>query len=153
MRADRRIRQVTGEKRDYMPLLLLGDEEETLIEGYLDRGELFVMEEGKVARAVCVVTQEGPGCYELQNIAVAPEYQRQGLGRAMVEFLWRRYPDMKVLRLGTGDSPSTVGFYRALGFEERGREKDHFLRYYSRPIYEDGKRLRDRVLFEKRTAP
>ena len=91
-----------------MPLLLLGDEQEALIEGYLDRGELFVLKQSGIARAVAVVTQEKPRLYELQNIAVAPEYQRQGLGRAVVEFVWTHYPDMEILQLGTGDSPSGV---------------------------------------------
>lgn len=148
-----RIAQVKTGKGKYLSLLLLGDEQEALIRGYLDRGELFVLEDGGEAKGVCVVTREGTGIYELQNIAVDPRYQRQGVGRAMVEFLWERYPDLEVLRLGTGDSSSTLGFYRALGFRETGREAGYFTRYYDHPIYEDGKLLTDRVLLEKRREP
>ena len=39
------IRLITENKRDYMELLLMGDEQEELVEGYLDRGELYVLEE------------------------------------------------------------------------------------------------------------
>lgn len=148
-----KIIQVNSEKEKYLSLLLLGDEQESLIRGYLDRGELFVLEDGGEAKGVCVVTQEGTGIYELQNIAVDPRYQRKGVGRAMVEFLWERYPDLEVLRLGTGDSPSTLGFYQALGFRETGREVGYFTRRYDHPIYEDGKLLTDRVLLEKRREP
>lgn len=153
MRAEGQIRQALDEKGKYLPLLLVGDEQETLIDSYLGRGDLFVCERNGEALAVCVVTQEGPGLYELQNIAVAPECRRQGIGKAMTEFVLNRYPDLETLQLGTGDSPSTVGFYQALGFQEFGREKDYFLRYYDHPIYEDGKQLRDRVFFRKKKAP
>ena len=40
-----RIRREINDKGKYLPLLLLGDEQEELILGYLDRGELFVLEE------------------------------------------------------------------------------------------------------------
>lgn len=153
MKAEENIRRITEEKRRYLPLLLLGDEQEELIEGYLDRGDLFVLERDGAVLAACVVTREGPGLYELQNIAVVPAYRRQGLGRAMVDFVWTGYPDLKILQLGTGDSPSTMGFYRSLGFREVRREKDYFIRQYDHLIYEDGIQLRDRVCFQKTTAP
>lgn len=135
-----------------MPLLLLGDEQESLVMGYLERGDLFVLEQGGETLGVCVVTREAPGEYELQNIAVAPAWQRKGLGRTLVKFVWSHYPELQTLRLGTGDSPSTVGFYQALGFQEIGRERDYFLRAYDHPIFEDGRQLRDRVYFQKHKA-
>lgn len=147
------IRQIMSDKGKYFPLLLIGDEQKSLIRGYLGRGELFAAEEEGEALGVCVVTREGAGVYEVQNIAVDPKHQRKGIGRALVEFVWEHYPDLKALRLGTGDSPSTVGFYRAMGFQERGREKDYFLQHYDHPIYEDGRRLKDRVLFQREKAP
>lgn len=146
------IIQVQADKEKYLPLLLLGDEQESLVMGYLERGDLFVLEQNGEALGVCVVTREAPGEYELQNIAITPAWQRKGLGRALVEFVFDHYPDLQALRLGTGDSPSTVGFYKALGFQETGREKDYFLRAYDHPIFEDGRQLRDRVYFQKRRA-
>ncbi len=153
MKAERQIRLVESGKQKYLPLLLLGDEQETLIAGYLDRGDLFAWEQDGRVIAVCVVTREGVGRYELQNIAVTPQYRRQGVGRALTEFVWRYYPDLETLYLGTGDSPSTIGFYQALGFLEIGREKEYFICNYDHPIYEDGQRLRDRILFQKTKAP
>lgn len=147
-----RIIQAQTGKEKYLPLLLLGDEQESLVMGYLERGDLFVLEQDGEALGVCVVTREAPGEYELQNIAIVPAWQRKGLGRALVEFVWDRYPELHTLRLGTGDSPSTVGFYKALGFQETGREKDYFLRAYDHPIFEDDKQLKDRVCFQKHRA-
>lgn len=147
-----KIVQVMDGKEKYLPLLLLGDEQESLVRSYLDRGDLFALEWRDETAGVCVITREGPGEYELQNIAIAAEYQRKGLGRTLVEFVCGRYRDMERLCLGTGDSPSTMGFYRALGFQETGRERDYFLRQYDHPIFEDGRQLKDRVYFQKNIA-
>lgn len=35
------IREVKSDKKRYLPLLLLGDEQESMIDRYLDRGRLF----------------------------------------------------------------------------------------------------------------
>lgn len=147
-----RIVQVECDKEKYLPLLLMGDEQKSLILGYLERGDLFVLEDTGEPLGVCVTTREAPGEYELQNIAILPSRQRKGLGRMLIEFIWNHYQDLRILRLGTGDAPSTTGFYQALGFQETGRELDYFLRAYDHPIYEDGTLLRDRVNFQKRKA-
>lgn len=153
MKVDGEIFQVTGNKWEYLPLLLLGDEQEALIRNYLGRGEMFALWKEGVAAAVCVVTREEEGVYELQNIAVRPEFCRQGYGRAMIDFIWNHYLDLRVLQLGTGDALTTMSFYQALGFREFRREKDYFLRQYDHPIYEDGKQLKDRICFRKTKAP
>ena len=65
------ITQITENKKQYLDLLLLADEQESMIDRYLERGELFVLEDEGV-KAVGVVTDEGDGVCELKNIAVAP---------------------------------------------------------------------------------
>ena len=77
------IRRIESGKRDFLPLLLLGDEQEDMIDRYLDRGTLLALYDGGL-RAVCVVTKEAPGVFEIKNLAVEPAFQRQGYGRAMV---------------------------------------------------------------------
>ena len=37
------IEQITTDKRAFMPLLLLADEQESMIDRYLDRGEMFTL--------------------------------------------------------------------------------------------------------------
>ena len=51
------IRLVQGEKQNFLPLLLLGDEQESMIRRYLECGELYVLQEGEQTLAVCVVTR------------------------------------------------------------------------------------------------
>lgn len=76
------IIQITNHKKQYLELLLLADEQESMIDRYLDRGEMFVLEDNGV-KAVCVVTDEGNGVCELKNIAVNPGSQRQGYGKKL----------------------------------------------------------------------
>lgn len=80
------IFQQTADKKQYIDLLLLADEQESMIDRYLERGELFVLNDNGV-KAVCVVTDEGDGVCELKNIAVTPESQRQGYGKRLIKHL------------------------------------------------------------------
>ena len=141
----------TGKKR-YLPLLLLADEQESMIDRYLERGELYVMlnEQTQEALAVAVVTQEGEGVCELKNLAVSSSYQRKGLGSQMVEYLFDRYKDScHTMFVGTGDSQQTVGFYRSCGFTYSHTIPDFFTRHYDHLIVEEGKVLRDMICFRK----
>lgn len=142
------IREIKEDKKRYMELLLLGDEQESMIDRYLDRGTMYVYGGGK---AVCVVTDEGGGILEIKNIAVAPESQRKGCGKMIIAFIENEYKGkFRLLRAGTGDSPATVPFYESCGFERAYVIKDFFIDNYDHPIYECGVRLRDMVYFEKR---
>ena len=140
------FRRIEAEKRNFLPLLLLGDEQEDMIDRYLDRGVLTALYDGGL-RAVCVVTEEGPGVFEIKNLAVEPAFHRRGYGRAMVERAVRdcRAAGGRRLLVGTGDSPLTLPFYHACGFREIRRVPGFFLRHYDHPIYEGGRRLADMV--------
>lgn len=144
------IRRITADKKRYLPLLLEADEQESMIDRYLERGELFVMfDETNEAQAVAVVTKESEGTYELKNLAVAGEKRRQGLGRRMVEFLLQRYRGCGVMLVGTGDSPMTLGFYQACGFRFSHVEKDFFVNNYDHPIMENGRQLTDMIYLKQ----
>lgn len=141
--------EVTAEKKKYLPLLLLADEQESMIDRYLDRGTMFALEDGE-ARAVCVVTGEGDGVLELKNIAVDPRCQRRGYGRALIEFLLTRYAgEFHTLRVGTGDSPLTIPFYESCGFRRAYVVKNFFPDHYDHPIFECGRQLTDMVYLER----
>lgn len=143
------IREVTDNKRDYLPLLLLGDEQESMIARYLDRGTLYVLDDRGV-KGLCVVTDEGGGVLELKNLAVEPTFQGRGYGRALIEFLARRYKGQyALLQAGTGDSPLTVPFYEKCGFARAHVVKDFFIKNYDHPIVEAGVQLRDMVYFQR----
>ena len=142
-----KIRKVMHNKKEYMELLLLADEQEDMIDRYLERGDMFVLEDGGVL-AECVVTREGDGVYELKNIAVAPDCQRRGYGKQLIEFAFSYYGDCERMLVGTGDVPSSLGFYHSCGFTESHRVKNFFTDHYDHPMFEDGKQLVDMVYLE-----
>lgn len=142
------IREITEHKKQFLPLLLLADEQESMIDRYLTRGRMFALEDGGV-KAVCVVSDEGGGVLELKNLAVAPGFQGQGCGRQMVEFLVSHFRGRyRVLQVGTGDSPLTLPFYEVCGFTVSHRIKNFFLDYYNHPIFEAGRQLVDMVYLQ-----
>ncbi|MBN1777059.1 MAG: GNAT family N-acetyltransferase [Clostridiales bacterium] len=143
-----KITQVKENKKQYIELLLLADEQEGMIDKYLMRGDMFVLDDHGV-QAECVVTNEGNGVYELKNIAVWPEAQRKGYGRALVEFAFSHYPDLRTMFVGTGDVPGTLGFYHKCGFFESHRVKNFFTDNYDHVMIEDGVQLVDMVYLKK----
>lgn len=145
------IVRIDEKKKRYLHLLLLGDEQESMIDRYLERGEMFAgLEDGR-AIAVMVVTDEGDGVREIKNLAVEPELQGRGVGRAMIEYAARAYAQQaSVLRVGTGESPLTLPFYERCGFEITGRIKNFFTDHYDHPIIEGGRLLCDMVILERR---
>ncbi len=61
-----------------------------MIDRYLERGDMFVLYDNGL-KALCVVTREGEGIYEIKNIATVPFFQRQGYGKRLIEFLFEYY--------------------------------------------------------------
>ena len=143
------LRQITTGKTDFMDLLLLGDEQEDMVDRYLERGTMYVLEDDGV-KAECVVTDEGDGVLELKNIAVEPDFQGRGYGKALVDFLIRTYTGQyTVLQVGTGDSPSTIPFYESCGFRRHHLVKNFFTDHYDHPIFECGVQLVDMVYLQR----
>ncbi|MDO5396993.1 MAG: GNAT family N-acetyltransferase [bacterium] len=144
-----KIFEAVNNKKDYIRLLLLADEQEDMIDRYIGRGTMFVLEDNGV-KAVCIVTDEGDGNIEIKNIAVEPQYQKMGYGRKLIEFVTDRFKDKySCLSVGTGDSPLTVPFYEKCGFQRSHVIKNFFTDNYDHPIFECGKQLVDMVYLKK----
>ena len=144
------IREIKEDKKIYIELLLLADEEEKMVDKYLDRGQMFVLDDEGI-KAECVVTQEGDNVIEIKNIAVYPKYQKKGYGKKLIEFVENKYKnDFDIIRVGTGDSKLTIPFYENCGFKRSYCINDFFVNNYENPIYEDGIRLKDMVYLEKK---
>ena len=141
------IQLITTGKKQFLPLLLLADEQEDMIDRYLDRGDLFAMRCGGDVCCVAVITDEGDGVWELKNLAVRPADQRKGYGRKMVLHMEAvcRQRGGRLLQVGTGDSTLTLPFYQACGFRISHRVPEFFTRHYDHPIIEAGVQLRDMI--------
>ena len=112
----------------------MADEDEKMIDKYLDRGAMLALFDGGV-KAVAVITDEGEGILEIKNIATDPDARGRGYGKAMIEYIKERYRgEFKILQVGTGDSPLTVPFYERCGFSRSHYLKNFFTDNYDNPI-------------------
>ncbi|MGN0678613.1 MAG: GNAT family N-acetyltransferase [Oscillospiraceae bacterium] len=144
------IRELKENKKQLLSLLLLADEQEDMIDRYLDNGTMFVLDDDGI-KCECVVTDEGNGILEIKNLAVYPEYQGSGYGRAMIDFVAEKYRgQFSVLQVGTGDSPLTVPFYEKCGFTRSHCVKNFFTENYDHPIFECGVQLVDMIYLRRK---
>lgn len=143
------ITEVKENKKRFLSLLLLADEQENMIDRYLEKGTMFILNDDGV-KAECVVTDEGNRILEIKNIAVNPEFQGRGYGKKLIDFLMEFYSeDFDTLQVGTGDSPLTVPFYEKCGFKRHHTIKNFFTDNYDHPIFEDGVQLIDMIYMQK----
>ena len=143
------FKKITENKKDFIDLLLLADEDEHMVDKYLTRGEMYVLYDPDPV-AECVVTDEGDGVFEVKNLAVTQTVQKKGYGRRMLAFVEETYRGRaKCLIVGTGDSPLTLPFYQKCGFQISHRIKNFFTDNYDHPIVEDGVTLVDMVILKK----
>ena len=54
----------------------------------------------------------------IQDLLVYPEDQGKGVGRALLDAVLERYPDVRQIELVTDDTEKTKAFYRAAGFRD-----------------------------------
>lgn len=143
------ISEVKDNKKRYIDLLLLADEQESMIDRYLERGTMYVLDDNGV-KAECVVSDEGGGVLEIKNLATEPGYQRKGYAKSLIEFVVKAYKGkFSVLRVGTGDSGLTVPFYEKCGFIVSSRIENFFTDNYDHEIIENGIKLTDMIILEK----
>ncbi|HCW53122.1 MAG TPA: GNAT family N-acetyltransferase [Clostridium sp.] len=64
--------------------------------------------------------------YYLGNLAIIPEYQHKGIGKAAIDFILNKYLDLKELTLVTpADKIENINFYtKKCGFKIIGTEID-----------------------------
>ena len=139
------IIEVAQSKKEYLDLLLLADEQEDMIDKYLDRGIMYVLDDNGI-KCECVITDEGNGVLEIKNIATVSNCQGKGYAKAMIDFIISKYRnDYSILQVGTGDSPMTIPFYEKCGFVRTHVIPNFFTDNYHHPIFEEGIQLIDMV--------
>lgn len=143
------IKIIKENKKRFLDLLLLADEQENMVDKYLERGEMFALYDGDL-KSICVVTKEDKDIYELKNLATYEKYQGKGYGSRLIKYILEHYKDKcKTMIVGTGDSPLTIPFYEHSGFVFSHRVEDFFIDNYDYPIFENGIRLVDMVYLKK----
>jgi GNAT superfamily N-acetyltransferase len=143
------IKLIKTDKKRFLDLLLLADEQESMIDKYLEKGELFALYDDDL-KSICVVTKESDGVYEIKNIATYEQYQKKGYGTALIQYLFSYYSGKcRTMLVGTGDSPFTISFYEKCGFTRSHRIPHFFVDNYDHPMFENGKQLLDMIYLKK----
>jgi GNAT superfamily N-acetyltransferase len=140
---------IENNKKDYLDLLLFADESESMIDKYLERGELFALYDDGL-KSVCMVTKENNTICELKNIATYTKWHGKGYGSRLIDYISTFYKGKySTMLVGTSDSPRALQFYQRNGFVISHRVKDFFTSNYDHPMYDDGVQLADMVYLKK----
>ena len=144
-----RIEKLTGNKKRFLDLLLLADEQEDMIDKYLDAGDMFALYDDDL-KSICVVAPIDKDACELKNIATYEKYQSQGYGKELIKFIFDYYRDKyQTIFVGTGEIPWILSFYEKCGFKKSHRIKNFFTDNYNHPMFEEGIQLIDMVYLKK----
>ncbi len=144
-----KIVEIKSDKKNFLQLLLIGDESETMIDRYLDHGNLYAGILNGIPITVCVALTIDDTTVEIKNLAVSPSFQRRGFGRRMLEHVEKLNTNKSII-LGTGETPSTLRFYEKCGYRYSHRVPNFFTNNYSNPIIEEGVLLRDMIYLKKK---
>lgn len=140
--------EITFTKNPPRDLLLLADESEESVADYIGRGVCCVARQGEQVLGEYVLLHTRPFTAEIVNIAVVPEYQRRGIGTALIRHAVAAAlkAGFRRLEIGTADrGAGQIALYERCGFVRCGVDRDYFRRYYPRPVYENGVECRDMV--------
>ena len=137
------IKIIINNKKQYLDLLLLADESESMIDKYLERGDMFALYDNGL-KSICVVTQESPDTCELKNIATYEKWHGMGYGSMLVQHISKHYKEkFKTMIVGTGNIPKSIKFYEKNGFVISHKIENFFIDNYDHPMFEDGVQLVD----------
>lgn len=92
-----------------LPALERGFQNSLLVLAAYEDGELIGL-----IRAV----GDGATVVFVQDLLVAPQKQRQGVGTALLKAVLNRYSNVRQLLLTTDNTPKTIAFYKSLGFSD-----------------------------------
>ena len=91
---------------------------EVLEQGYKNSLLVLAAYENDELLGIIRVVGDGHTIVFVQDILVFPNYQRKGIGTALLKAVLDRYPEVRQIELVTDNTPKTVAFYKSLGFKE-----------------------------------
>ena len=129
-------------------LLLLAQPSLENIQIDLNQGLCHVAKIDSEIVGVFVIVQKSKQLWEITNIAVAPQYQGQKIGKTILAqaILVAQNLGATEIEVGTGNSSLLqIAFYQKAGFRIVGVIPDFFIENYDKPIYENGIQCRDLI--------
>jgi GNAT superfamily N-acetyltransferase len=144
-----KIEKITENKKQFLDLLLLADEQENMIDKYLSSGDLFALYDDDL-KSVCVVVPINSVTCELKNIATYEKYQGKGYGRILINYIADYYKNnFNTMLVGTGETPAILSFYEGCGFTKSHRVKNFFTDNYDHPMFDGNIQLVDMIYLRK----
>lgn len=142
------VRKISTGKRAYLPLLLMADPSEAMIQTYLDDSEMYVLVlNGQVASVAVVGPVKNDSC-ELYNLVTVPELRGQGYASRLIRHLIQLYrPRCREMMVGT--AREGMEFYEHLGFSYSHTRKDFFLNEKYAGAHFDEAGLRDMQVLKR----
>ena len=94
------------------------DYPEVLRKGFDNSMLTLAAYEGDQLLGIIRTVGDGHTIVFVQDILVYPEYQRQGIGTALLRAILDRYSHVRQIELATDNTPKTIAFYKSMGFRE-----------------------------------
>ncbi|UII58271.1 GNAT family N-acetyltransferase (plasmid) [Cytobacillus spongiae] len=138
------------DKLKFYPYLLLADDSDELVRDYLFEGDMYSIKYGNHIAGVILMLLSSENVVEIKNMALDDAYRGIGIGKTVLNQITEMYRMKGMLKVIVGTANSSIGnlaFYQKAGFRMTGIRKDFFKRYPD-PIFEDGIRALDMVMFE-----
>ena len=83
-----KVIEIFENKKDFMELLLIGDEEEAMVLKYLEAGNLYALYDSEILKSVCVTLPINKDTVEIKNLATYPKFQKQGCASFLLNFIF-----------------------------------------------------------------
>ena len=94
------------------------DVPDTLRKGFENSLLTLAAYEGTMLLGLVRVVGDGHTIIFVQDLLVRLDYQRQGIGSALLRAVLERYANVRQIELVTDNTPETKAFYQAVGFQE-----------------------------------
>lgn len=94
------------------------DHPETLRKGFEKSLLKLAAYEGEQLLGIIRAVGDGHTIVFVQDILVAPEHQRKGIGTALLQAVLDRYSHVRQIELATDNTEKTIAFYKSMGFRE-----------------------------------
>jgi len=150
------IRKLHANEVPPLPLLLLADPSQRLVEEYLQRGQCFIGTLNEQIVGVYVLLPTRPDTVELVNVAVDEKHQGKGIGKLLVNHAVQTAAEMgfRTIEVGTGNSGmGQIALYQKCGFRIVGVDRDFFVKHYDEVIVENGIQVIDMIRLSQDLKP
>ena len=94
------------------------DDPEALRKGFEQSLLVLAAYEDDELTGIIRVVGDGATIVFVQDILVFPEYQRKGIGTALLKEILDRYGHVRQIELATDSTPKTIAFYESIGFRK-----------------------------------